>query len=118
MTSFDDPLLIAATTQELSHSKCTRLLDSAGPQTAQLSRMGINSLAMIPTEMHPAGHCHWSHFASKSAPHPHEPEASVWMEMSNDESGLLQRNKLKPFQLLRKECHQHKSDRNDAFNLV
>ena len=92
MTSFDDPLLIAATTLELSHSKSTHLLDSAGPQTAQLSRMGINSLAMIPTETHPAGH-RWSHFASKSAPHPHEPEASVWIEMSNDESELLQRNK-------------------------
>ena len=55
MTSFDDPFLIATTTLELLHSKSTHLLDSAGPQTAQLSRMGINSLAMIPTETHPAG---------------------------------------------------------------
>ena len=118
LTFLDDPLLIAATALELSHSKSTCLLDSAKPQTAQLSRTGINSLAMMPNETHPASHCHWSYIASKNAPHPQEPEASAWMEMSNDESELLQCNKLKQFQLLRKEYHQHKYDRNDAFNLV
>ena len=58
------------------------------------------------------------HFVSKSIPHPHDPEASVWNKMSNGESELLQYSKLKPFQVLRKKCHQHRSDRNNLSFLV
>ena len=68
MASFAEPLLTAATTPELSHSKRTFLPESAGRQTAQLRRRGTSSLAVIPAGDQLGGHCNCSHFLSNSAP--------------------------------------------------
>ena len=56
--SFEEPFLIAATNPVLSHWKSVCFVASLGPHTMQLSMIGANSLAIIPTDSHSGGHDH------------------------------------------------------------
>lgn len=78
----------------------------------------ISSFAMMPLLAHSRGHCHCSHWESRSAVHPHDPEASVWPMKSGDVQRAGWRRMLSPFQDYRKMCHQSRSDWNAAFSLV
>ena len=76
-------------------------LNGCGPQTGELRRIGMSSLAMIKIDFQLGGYCSWNHFPQKKAPQPQLPKASVWIVKCAAGRYLLQRNILRPFQLSR-----------------
>ena len=109
--SLDDPDRIIATTAALSQRHLIVQPRQLRPHTATDTTMGSNSLTVICTDSHSAGHRYWNLSPhSVKAPHHQRPDA-LDVIVSFGDTGITPPHRETPFHSSRKISHHCRSDR-------